>query len=67
MTEIQQFNQRWPRHKRERAAGELEGIDMLTHCLEHVLQIPLPHRSVIRSADLRKALRTRLCLPLVRF
>ena len=37
VAEIQQFDQRRPRHECERSAGELEGIDVLAHRLEDIL------------------------------
>src|SRR5207247_1053918 len=53
------------RHERERPAGELEGVHVLAHGLQEILQVALPHRSVVGAADLGDAARARCALALV--
>ena len=65
VAEIHQFDQRRPRHERERASRELEGIDILTHGFEDVLQVALAHWGVIGATDLGKAAGPWLRLALV--
>ena len=47
-------------HQRERAAGELQRVDVLAHRVEHVLEVARSHHRVVGPADLGHAARSRL-------
>ena len=47
-------------HQRERAAGELQRVDVLAHRVEHVLEVARSHHRVVGAADLGHAARARL-------
>src|SRR6266545_1686497 len=65
VTEVYQLFDRPARHEREGASGEFEAVHISPHRLQHVLQIALAHRRVIRPAYLGHAALPRLRLALV--
>src|SRR5262245_17467282 len=65
VTEVYQLFDRPARHEREGASGEFEAVHIIPHRLQHVLQIALAHRRVIRPAYLGHAALSRLGLALV--
>src|SRR4030067_259145 len=56
---------RAPRRLPPTSPAELEDVDTRAHRLEDVLQVPFPHRRVVRSAHLRDPGCTRLSTPFV--
>src|SRR4030067_61102 len=53
------------RHQAEGTAAELEDVDVRAHRLEDVLQVPLPHRRVVRTAHFRDPGLARFLTPFV--
>jgi hypothetical protein len=65
MAELDQVNEGAARHECERAAGELEGVDVGAHRLEQVLEMPATEAVVVGAADLGDSAYARLARPLV--
>ncbi len=63
MAEVDQLLNHSAPHQAERPAREFERIDIFAHRFEHVLEIPLAHRRVIRAANLSDAARAGLRRP----
>jgi hypothetical protein len=43
------------RKQRERAVGELEGVDVRSHRFQNVCEVPAAHRRVVRASYFRDA------------